>query len=781
MTSLRLINRSDPASNRQRVGEMVAVLVIRSASAIIASVSASSVSAEEPAEAFVKQLRSVGYFDTAIVYLDRAGEMPGVPESFIKAIPLEKAQTYIELARETRNPQKRDAAFLDAEESLKAFLDAGDHPRISEARLRLGQLQMFRGARLMFGQPASDQRSTARDSYLAAAETFDSVVSKLFVKLKELRGQQIDASKNPDAAASRDQYQFDYLFSKSNAAESIKLAGQTYENPKQDGAKLLADAADRFEDLNKKYGEYVFGATALMHLGQIRETLGEIEAANDFYLQMLEQGDADNLRDAKYLAAAGYIRTQLNSKKPSYQTAIDRTAGFAKDIRPNEKTLPSVQEFRVDLAKAYLAKAADDSLRKGEIGRAKSEGRRLLQAANEVAGPHVENVTAMLADLGIEKQAEPLPTAKPPKSFDEAMEVGRRAISIVDDLEKTLKLLAQQPETPELIAQTKELQNQIDESYRIGVETLRSGLTMVNSETSLETINQARQFMTYFLFQTGRHRETVVVGSFLARQSPGSEVGLRGGRMALQSLRTLLSEVPESENEGLLKQLESLGAYLSKTWPDNPEAAGAKGTQIQLLIKKDEFDAAEKLIREMADGTEKGSFMRLIGTLYWNQSVLAQVNEKDESKALALREKSKRNLIDGLNLISGNLVALEGIKAAGLLAKLHYLQDDAASAMQVLDHPDYGPLALVEKLDAPEAFVGDLYSTELKVLVAQMIASDNPEALLERMTKTTARLRSVFKGDEAQQKLSLTYRSLANDLRAQLETAAPAKKAKLIE
>ncbi len=265
-------------------------LVALIAMVLIASLAISpSTNAGEPAEAFVKQLRNAGYFDIAITYLDRADKMPGVDESFIKAIPLEKAQTYIETALATRNPDKRDEAFVDAEKSLQEFLSAGDHPRVSEARLQLGRLQMIRAAQLLASKPDDSKRSSARDSYLAAAKTFDGIVTQLRDKLEGMKGQKIDAEADPEAAALRDQYRFEYLLSQANAAEAIKLAAKTYEDPKKDGVKQLQDAAKRFGDLNKKYGSYIYGAAALMHLGQIDEALGKNETANDFYLQMLEQ------------------------------------------------------------------------------------------------------------------------------------------------------------------------------------------------------------------------------------------------------------------------------------------------------------------------------------------------------------------------------------------------------------------------------------------------------------------------------------------------------------
>ena len=737
--------------------------------------------AGEPAEAFVKQLRNIGYFDTAIVYLDRADTVAGIDESFIQAIPLEKAQTYIEQALSTRNATGRDEAFADAEKALNEFINSrGQHPRVSEARLQLGKLQMIRAAQLLGGSPSDDKIAKGRESYLAASKTFDEIVSDLRGKLTEMRGQKIDPESDPDAAALRDQYRFEFLQSQLNAADAIKLAAKTFKKPAEEDNAGLEDAKKRLTELNKVYFKYPPGAIALVHLGEINELLGDDALALDNYLKMLEEPDVDVLRDAKYQALAGVIRMKLKSDPPKYQEAIDRTGSWVKQIRPDENGLASVQQFRVALAKAYLGKSTDSSLKKGEVGRAKSAGRDLLQAAKKIPGDHVEEVQSMLDELGIEPTNKELPTAEPPKSFDDAMETATLIVEQASELESTIKLLDSQEETPDLKAQKDDIQKQIGEAYQIGIQVLRGGLGMINSETTIESVNQARYILAYFLYQSKRHRETVVVGGYLAKASPGTDVGLKGGLMALTSMQLLLNEVPDDANAGLLRQLESLGKYLARTWPNDPNAAAAQGLQIRLLLKKDDFDGAQLLIDQMNPGNERSEFKRLLGQLFWNQSIVARAEEKDEGKSKMLVDRAKQNLKEGLTEIQGNLVEFEAVQAALVLAKVHLLQDEHSEALAILDHQKFGPLVLATKLEAPsESFLGELYSSELKALVGVMLASDNPGQYLDRMTATMEKLRGVYQGPESQAKLTQTYMRLAADLKSQLDTATPAKKQKL--
>ncbi|MEL6108592.1 MAG: hypothetical protein AAFU85_21515 [Planctomycetota bacterium] len=735
----------------------------------------------EPAEAFVKQLRNAGYFDTAIGYLDRVSKLPGVDPGFVAAVELEKAQTHIEAALRSRNGSERDQSFANAEAALQSFLTDGDHPRAPEAKLQLGKLQLFRASQFLEGDVDSAARTSARDSYLAAAKTFDGIVADLKGKLEQLKGQSIDPKKDPEAAKRRDQYRFQYLQSQLNAADALKLAGKSTENPKQDGKANLQEASKRFAELNEKYHKYAEGAMSLMHLGQISEWLEQKEKAVENYLLMLEQPEADGLRDAKFLAAAGYARLRTKESPPKYKEVIDRISPWVREIRPNEKNLPSVQEFRLELAKAYLANAADESVKRGESGRAKSEGRQLLQDAAKVPGPHVEETKTLLADLGIEQDAAPvMPTADPPKSFEDAIERAREVYVTTGEMDKGLQLLANQAETPELRQQKDTIERQIAESYSIGSQVLQAGLVMINQDTDNQTVNQARFLLTYFLYQQRLHRDAVVTGSFLARHAPGADMGLRGGLIALNSMQTLLTEVPDDQNAGLMRQLESLGDYLSETWPNDPKAAEAQGIRIRLLLRKDDFEAAQQLIDEMPAGKERGYFKRLLGQLLWNAAVLSLQNGED-AKSKELSDQAILNLQQGLDELVGN-ADVEVMKAALVLAKIHQFRRDADATLTTLDHPKYGPVNLVETLGPPsDSFVGDLRKVELKALVGQMLKADDPSRFLDRMTKTMEGLRNAYTGPEAQDRLTEDYIRLAQNLHEQLDQATPARKSKLIE
>lgn len=736
--------------------------------------------AGEPAKEFINQLRAAKYFDTTINYLDRLDQYPGVDPDLKSAVALEKAQTYIDAAVASRNASKRDEFFELAEGQLQEFLKQSAHPRLSEARLQLGKLQLVRAAQLMSGKPDAEKRGKARESYTAASKTFDQIVESLRTQLKEMQGAKIQGD---DAKlALRDQYRGEFLQAMSSAAESRRMAAKTLDDPAKDGKQLLEQALKAFTELSEKYDTYVQGAAAMLHRGQVQEDLGIKDQALDSYIRMLEQPDADALRDAKYQATAGVIRLSMQETPPKFQSGIDRGKPMVDGVRPNERALPSVQDLRIELAKAYLAKSKDkDNQKPADLKRAESEGRQLLIKASKIPSDQAEIANELLATLGVDLQDAPeLPTAEEPESLDDALEQARELMTVIEQQTQALAVLEKQKDASEDVKkQVVEIEKQLIATRSIATQILRRGLSMVTTENDNEVLNQARQFLAYLLYQEKDYRDSAVVGGFLARNAPGSDAGLSGGLLGLNSLQLLLVEDPE--NTGVIRQLEDLGSFLMKNWPGNPQAASARGVMIKLALRSDRWADARTKIEQMPAGPERASFQRLMGQLLWNKSIQARQDE-DEENAKKYLDDASNELSQGLQGITGNLVDPEAMKAALVLAKIYLKQGKVKEAADVLDNETYGPVKLIEQQGQPDAtYASDLYSTELQVIVQRMTSDGgDPQALLERASKVMEKLRASVAGPDAQKKLTSIYIRMARDIREQLETANTTQKAKLV-
>lgn len=756
---------------------------------IIAFCLTGPIAAAEPAQEFLTRLRDVGYFDTALAYLDRLDTIPSIPATFKDAISLERAQTFIDSAVASRSAKERDEQFVLALDQLKEFLKQSAHPRLSEARLLLGKLQMVRAGQLTAGpKPTDETRTAARASYMEAAGTFDSIVTDLRATLEGLKGQRVDAVKDPEKAAQRDQYRYEFLQAQLRGAEARQLAANTFNKPAEEGKTLLEESLKAFTDLSEKYDSYVQGAQAMTNRGQVQVQLGKSAEAIDSFQRVLEQADVDPLRGSRMQAITGLIQLYTDAKPARLADAIQIGQPFVDAARPNEKRLQELQDLQLALASAYLAQAAElkaADKKQVEEKRATTNARQLLVSISKVTGPHETKAKELLSTLGIELVDSKQPsTTTSIKSLEEAVTAARNFLGATEDLAKVAGLLKEKLKAGEVIdgaeAELKSIEEQLDQNRIDSIDVLRRGLAIGGKDGEL--LKQARQFLSYALYQRGYYYEASVVGQFLARTSPNDSMGLQGGLLALSSLQSLLQSATDDQSPALVRQVESLGAYLTSQWPNDPQAASAKGIMIRLALDKDRWDDAAKLLSEMPDGEDKANYKRLMGQLIWNRSLMLRQDKKVE-EADALLPGAAKELREGLDLSQDGLVGPESMQAALVLAKIELRRGDSAAALGVLDHPKYGPIQLVEKQDEPaDGFKSDVYSAELQAVVGVMTTDgSDTQALLTRSTDVMKRLQQSVEGkQDASDRLVKIYLGLARDIRDQLGIAGEDKKTKLI-
>ncbi|TWU65396.1 hypothetical protein V7x_09430 [Crateriforma conspicua] len=734
-----------------------------------------TVTAGEPSKRFLDALRQAGYFDMATAYLDRIDRYPGIDPQWRQSIDLERAQVFVDSALSARQADEQENAFRLAEEQLQAFIKKyPDHSRTSEARLQLGRLQLVRAGQLLAADPTPQQREQARSIYQDAAVTFDTITENLRDTLRDMRGQKIDAAKEPEKVAQRDRFRYEFLQAQLSSGEARLSAAKTYDDPSKQGGKLLERAESQFSELMDKYGDYVPGALAAVSRGQVQQVAGKFEAAKASYLEMLEQPEADPLREGKIKAITGLLQIATDESSADFPVVLDRAKRIADSLRPNEAELPAVQDFRLALADAHLSKSKDESINATIRKRHVTDARRLLLAAEKVAGTHQAAVKERLAEIGIERSEIADVEIDTPASIDDAVLATRQILDQVETLTTEVQKLTAAKASED---QIRNVEKALTTARTKGIEMLTQGLGLVDQSTDLNLANDARQYLTYLLLQERRYRETAAVGSFTAYAAPGTEIGKTCGLWALSALQQLLVESGDDINDGLASQVRTLGSYLTKTWPGDPQTAQAQGVMIRIALRKDKWDDAETLINELPDGPEKGAMKRLAGQVFFTESSKLRRDQQAEA-ADAMRQRSIGMLGDGLDAIVGKLVAPEAIAASLALAKAQLRSDAPDDAVKTLRHPVHGPITTVGKVNPPtESFLTDVYATELNALVA-LLKQDvgnlsRRQDLFKQIDAAMTNLRQAADKSGAKDRLTNTLFTLARDLRDDIESAAP--------
>lgn len=745
--------------------------------------------AEEPAQKFVEQLRSQGFHDLAIRYLERIDEFPGVNAAFKDALQLELAQVKLEAGQKSRVIDQRDAYYSEASDALQTFIrDQPSSPRRAEARLQLGNLQLLRGAQLMElgGEPDDARRQKAKAAFLGAAQTFSEIVADLRSVLEGMQGQKIDATKEPEKIALRDRYRSEYLQALLLGGDATKRAADTFVDATPERQQLYADALNRFVELRDKHDDTLAGILATLYAAQVQQSTGNTEAATASYLAVLDQPNNDVLRSPKIKAVIGLMRLFMSVTPPNYQEAVNRGQPWADDIRPAEKREMDFCELRMVLAEAYLG-LADTTEAPGDKRKSTGIARELLLAVSKISSPFQDAAGKQLAALGVNvgQSAALERAATMPKTFAEAMSLVDEILEEEKSLTLTAQLIDQRVEQGEKLTdeQTKARQSLNDLRVR-GIDILRHALTLNDKEIDSDAITQARASLAFLLFRAERFREAAVVGEFIARRYPSSELALSSGLTALGSWQYALRDADEARTPAVLDQLQRVADYLVTQWPNDPQAASARELLVRVAIGRNDFDAAKRYLTDLPnDNVSKNELQRAMGRLMWNQSIKLQT-EGDTEAAMAIRSEAAATLQAGLNSLTTETVDAASLEGALLLARIQMLGDQSIDALATLDSDIYGPLKRIDQIEVPSAeFKGEVYGLALQAIVGQLTNSGgNDQGLMQRATTVMAGLQQAYKDQpEGEQKLVGTYFRLARDIRTQLESAPVDKKQRLTD
>jgi len=753
-----------------------------------------AVRGEEPAARFLEQMRSAGYFDLALRYLERIEKYPGVSPEFLAAVELERAQTLIAAATQSRVLAQRDQYYADAGKALGSFLESQpQHPRRAEAQLQLGNLQFVRGKELMElgGQPNVLRRARALEAYSGAAATFNKIVQDLKELLLSMQGQKIDAAKEPEKLALRDRYRSEYLQALLAGGDAMKRAGDTFADDGPERTKWYDDALARFSELEDKYNDTLAGVLATLYAGQVYQAKGDTQRAADSFFRVLDQGDSDPLRVPKVKAVVGLMQLDLTKSPPLYQEAIQRGQPWADGTRPSEQETAEFQELRVVLADAYLGLIAG-----GQTGSEKRKSisavRQLLGEIAKGQGPYQVAASSRLARAlasvpgGPGEADEPVVDAGPlPTTFGESIALSNKIMDDERTKGLTIELLKQRASEGEsLQGQIEMVQAELDQLRRRGVEVLQHALRQADSEVTENDLNAARYSLAYMLDRGGRHLEAAVVGDFVARNYPNSERALPCAQLAMRGWQLELLGAAQERLPRVKLSLQGAAQLLVDRWPADPQSSSARELLVRIAIDRDQYDKGERLLAQLPpEQPAQGELRRAMGRKMWNRSLALQ-QEGDLEAADAMRGRAGQTLVAGMAGLKPESVTPRDLQDALLLARVQMMSGDFAAALGTLDEPTYGPLKrLADVAGIPEDFRGNLFAIALQGVIAQLSTDGvDTKALLARAGEILEQLKASYQGQpDGEQQLTSTYVRLAGDIRKQLEGAPPAKKQRLTE
>ncbi len=583
--------------------------------------------AEEPAVEFLEKLRERRYYDMALEYLSRMETSALTSSDFKSIIEYERGATLVQQAGGTRDLTQRAKILDQAQQTLDDFLKKNTgHDLASAARSQLGNVIVER-ARMLVEKAKAPGAANSAAMLTEAAKLYDEAF-KVFENSKnaiaeELKGipKVLDTKDKKQAALveKRDQFRKDYLQVKLLAAAVLEEKADTAKAGAKEQKDMLLAAAKAYQDIYEDYRTYVAGLYARMYQGRCHQKAKDFKEALTFYNDLLEQPDEpDAFRAVKTKTLLLAMDCWLDPSQKKYVEAITQGSGWLDKARPNETNDPEWLALRLLVAKAYKQHA--ESLDKADKKRDDSykEATRLAQV-----------VAKQDVDRDAKKQAEELLATLPttrgaagtseeeivPRNFAEARTAGNDAREEMTSAQTVVKLIGPKVAAEKDAKVKEDLKKQVDDAqarviakrdqalryYRKALE-----LAANEPELTLDDLNIIRYFLCYLHYLREEYYDAAVVGEFVARKFP-SHVGAKPCSKIVMACYIKLFNMPADAGRDFeADQLVAICDYITKTWPEAPEASDALNTLIPFMINRGELDRAEQYLAQIpADSPQR--------------------------------------------------------------------------------------------------------------------------------------------------------------------------------
>ncbi len=286
---------------------------------------------EEEYLRFLKELRSHGYGEAALTYIDRIAADSQTPAEIRQLLDLERCNSLrVAAAKEAYSPEQAKKRMDEAKVYLEKFLTANpEHPAVGRALLSTGDVAVERAqqklvlAKLAKGKAEQTKGYEEVRSILTteAQPVFVEGFNRFKVRYKELRAK---LPKEPDPRernkdvirkyqAARDavvEMETDLVEARYKLAMVKYYISETYADPRDATRnKLLEAASKEFDEIFQAYRDRQAGVLAHTWQARCEEDLGHMDNARAIYEEVLV--NAPDPGEASFDLATMYSQVEM--------------------------------------------------------------------------------------------------------------------------------------------------------------------------------------------------------------------------------------------------------------------------------------------------------------------------------------------------------------------------------------------------------------------------------------------------------------------------------------
>ncbi|QDU98186.1 hypothetical protein [Lignipirellula cremea] len=773
--------------------------------------------AAEPAAEFLKELRDRGYFELALIYIDKMEKNNLAPQDFRQTIGFERGVTLIRAAQTERDLVARERQLDQAQNAIREFLNANlTHDKAPDAQTQLGNLLVER-ARMKVEQVRRNP-ATAETSRAEARTLYDESHQLFVDQIEGIRTQltNIPPNLNPKNAADanriakRDLLRAAYLNAQLLSAVILEETAESAVEGSEEYKTLLKGAADEFQNIYEKYRTRTAGLYARLYQARCYQKIGDHVKALSYLEDLLEQPDTPDAFRTLRLKTLNMAMISWNDESQAkYLAATIHGDKLVDTIRPDEAPQQEWLELQFNLALAHKALADKQRAEKNTKDAITNDkvAMRLMVAVSKQSGPLQKPAIQQVNEWGgnggtiEEKELE---------TFEEAKDAGKdvllawqAAAQLVTQLPARIAREKDPAEKAVLEKQLADAQKLSTEGQQKAIDYFHQALLFATPETPSRELNIVHYYLSFLNYSTGKYLEAGILGEFVARRYPSSDVARHCGRFALASYVQLHSKANPDNRVFEKRVIVDCARFLAQQWPTEDEGIIAAATLVPFLLQppvangavpKESVDEAIEVVNNMpADSPKRAAVEIKVGQVQWYAFLRGYADlsntpeaEKDARSAelTRIREQAKTLLAAGLEGSKETAEVDVKLALATLsLGQIYVFDKEFEQAVTLFEDPRIGPLKLLADKDPATDLPGysiGVYDAALKAYMGTLATAKDPLAQIEKVKTTMNSLNASLASDEnGSAKLLNIYVSLATGLKKQMAQASPSKRSEL--
>lgn len=738
--------------------------------------------AAEPYLEFVRALRSRGYYDYAVQYLDKIAAVPSTPADIRRVVPYEKAITLVEGTRLVRNPDAQRQQLDEAEALLEQFVkDNPRAPRSAQARTERARILLGK-AKVEIWQSKSPVNKGSEAEYRARALKLLAEARTVFQKAHDLHAaayKKMDTYIPPTETAriaARHRLETDYIRSQLDLALCSYWQAQCYA-PKDPRFKTtLTKAAEEFSKIHDRHRTLLGGLYARIWQGKCFEEQDELGKALGIYNEILQHpGKEDSMRRLQDQARHFRLICLNNPQRHDYQLVLQEVAEWLKTRRTRRNTTRGLGirwERALALEKLGTQRNSPEKIRNRYLRQALTEA----MAVNRFPGQYKDVSTFMIRRLKVALHGKSVD----PQDFDTAFGIARTMVKEIKGFQDKIRAArAAHKPAGEITKLESDLELHLNETARL----FRLALGFQDASTALRDVNQARFLMGLVDYYRDRLYDAAVPGEFVGRHfvKDDPQMALESTHLAFAAYQKRYNELMRNhqntdfEMAGMIR----LGDWLVAHWPASDRANDIRMTLGQLYAYKHQPAEAAKWYSQIPRSSSQYAEAQLAaGQAYWSaylQAAPLPAAEKPSAEELSRWAKASReHLRRGIAILSKSTPAKAAAPPALTAAKVSLAQivihtGDYKAAIALLKGQPHSVLRSVTVPDEKKRPAHGVRSREFAGLAYQLLLrSYVGTQQIDDALKTMNRLEQIAGGAGSESVLEI-YKQLGEELKKEIE------------